>query len=258
MSEMVYRELINDMIWSYSRVSCFEDCPYRWFLKYIRKEEEMPQFYSSYGSFMHRLIEKYYKGQLTKDEMLTQFLINFQNEVKGVRPSATIIENYIKCGLNYLKSFKEFPYKMVSVEEKVEFEIEGINFIGLIDYLGEKDGDYYIVDNKSRNLKPRSNRKISTKKDKELDIMLKQLYLYAFAVKQKYGKYPKALCFNCFRTNTFIEEPFNESKCKETIREIMQTIKYIKQTNDFYPNIEFFSCLYICGFSDDCCYWQGR
>lgn len=258
MSEMVYREIINDMVWSYSRVSCFEECPYRWFLKYIRKEKEVPQFYSSYGSFIHKLIEKYYKSQLTKAEMLTYYVTNFSKEVEGHRPNDTILGNYIKCGFDYLNSFKEFPYNMVSVEEKMDFEINGTKFVGYIDYLGEKDGEYYIVDNKSRKLKPRSNRKKPTKKDRELDMMLTQLYLYAYAVKQKYGKYPKALCFNCFRNNTFIEEPFDESKCKEAIEQIMDGIESIKQTNDFYPNMEFFSCLYMCGFNDDCCYWQGR
>ena len=29
MSDMVYRELIKDMTWSFSRIECFNDCPYR-------------------------------------------------------------------------------------------------------------------------------------------------------------------------------------------------------------------------------------
>ena len=69
MGDLIYRELINDMTWSYSRVKTFHDCPYRWFLKYIHDCKEVPMFYSSYGSFMHKLLEQYYKGMLSKEEI---------------------------------------------------------------------------------------------------------------------------------------------------------------------------------------------
>ena len=256
MNDMIYTELINGMTWSYSRIKCFDDCRYRFFLKYIKHEEEIPQFYSSYGSFMHKLIELYYKGQLNKEQMKIRFLTDFQKEVQGERPQAGIVKKYIESGINYLESFKEFPFNMVSVEEKVEFDIDGIPFVGFIDYIGEKDGEYHIVDNKSRDLKPRSNRQKPTKKDEELDKMLVQLYLYAAAVKQKYGKFPKTLRFNCFRTGVFIQEPFDEEKYEEAIEWAKQSIEDIKSDSDFYPWIEYFGCRYICDVRDECIYWQ--
>lgn len=36
MGEISYAPLIEDMVWSYSRIKAFDDCPYRWYLKYIR------------------------------------------------------------------------------------------------------------------------------------------------------------------------------------------------------------------------------
>lgn len=258
MGEISFRPLIEDMTWSFSRIECFNDCPYRWFLKYIKRYKETPQFYSSYGSFMHKLIEQFYKGELTKEEMQTKFLFDFSKEVQGIRPQESTVQKYIKAGLDYLKHFEPFPFEMVAVEEKVGFEIDGTPFVGYIDYHGIKDGEHYIVDNKSRDLKPRSNRKTPTVKDKELDEMLRQLYIYSAAIKQKYGKFPKALCFNCFKTGTFIEEPFNEDAYNEAIEWAKKNIEDIKNADDFYPNREFFSCYYICGVSDECCYWQAR
>lgn len=254
MCEVSYRPLIDDMTWSYSRIACFEDCPYRFFLRYICECKDKDKFYASYGSFMHKLIERFYKAELSKDEMLTEFLVGFSENVKGMRPQQSIVEKYIKCGVEYLKSFQPFKYKMIDVEKRVEFKIDEINFIGFIDYLGEQDGEYYIIDNKSRNLKPRSKRKTPTVKDKELDLMLKQLYLYSIAVKRKYGKFPKALCFNCFKSGVFIEEPFNEDTYYKTIKWVKKTIEDIKSTTDFYPCIDYFSCTNICGVSDDCVY----
>ena len=258
MGETLYRPLIEDMTWSYSRIECFNDCPYRFFLKYIKKCEETPQFYSSYGSFMHKLLEKYYKGELNKEEMQTKFLFDFSKEVQGPRPQESTVRKYIDLGLRYLEQFQPFPFNMIDVEKRVEFKIQGRPFIGFIDYLGEKNGELYIVDNKSRELKPRSKRATPTVKDKELDEMLKQLYIYSAAIKEEYGKFPKSLCFNCFKNQTFIEEPFNMAAYERAIQWALSEIESIEGVEDFYPSIDYFGCYYICGVHDDCCYWEMR
>lgn len=256
MGDVSYLPLIEDMVWSYSRIEAFENCPYRFFLKYISKCDDTAKFFSSYGSFMHKLIENYYKGALPASNMVSEFLTGFQDNVVGERPSESIVLKYIKSGVDYLSSFQPFDFETVAVEKRVDFEIKGQKFVGYIDYLGRKNGDLYIIDNKSRDLKPRSKRKKPTVKDLELDSMLKQLYIYAAAVKQEYGEFPKALCFNCFRTGVFIEEPFDKNAYDEAIEWAINEIETIKTTDDFYPNIEFFPCRYICGVSDDCIYNQ--
>ena len=260
MSETDYSSRIGKMTWSYSRIDSFEPCRYKWFLRYIDDPlgvKGKPMFYSSYGTFMHRLIERYYRGELSKDDMVLEFLTDFEDMVKGERPSNDIVHRYIQSGVAYLKSFKPFPYNVVDVEKKVTFKAMGHKFVGIIDYLGEKDGELYIVDNKSRDLKPRSKRKKPTLKDQELDAMLRQLYLYSVAIKQEYGKYPKALCFNCFKNGTFIEEPFDVVAYDAALRWADETIKKITNTKSFYPSIDFFFCKYLCDYSDECCYVGG-
>lgn len=214
-------------------------------------------FYASYGSFMHELIEDYYNGRKTKDEMLVSFLTEFEEKVKGKRPKDSIVENYIKKGIAYLENFEPFRFKKVSIEEKVDFEINGHKFTGRIDYLGEDEDDFVIVDNKSRNLKPRSKREKPTVKDMELDSMLKQLYLYAEGVRQKYGKLPKLLCFNCFKAGVFIEEPFDMERYKEVLEWASKKVEEIAETEDWYPNEDFFTCNNLCGVSEYCCYHQA-
>ena len=248
------------MVWSYSRLEIFDDCPYRWFLSYIHtpKIHKEEKFYAAYGLLMHDLLEKFYKGQMSKDEMMISYLTRFvkETDVAG-KPKASIVESYFKSGKEYISSIKPLPYETVSVEEKFNFNIEGIPFTGRIDYIGLEDGEYVIVDNKSRNLKPRSKRKNPTVKDKELDTMLRQLYVYAEAVRQKYGKLPKKLCFNCFKNGEYIEEPFNEDTFHETLSWVKNKVEEISGADDFYPNVEFFSCRYLCGYSYDCCYTQA-
>ena len=203
---------------------------------------------------MHKLIEKFYRGELSKEELSTKYLFDFQKEVQGVRPQESTVQKYIQAGLRYFNEFEPFPFNIAAVEKKINFEIDGIPCVGFIDYLGEKDGEYYIVDNKSRDLMPRSSRSKPTMKDQELDEMLRQLYIYSAAMKQEFGKFPKALCFNCFKAGIFIEEPFHEAAYHEAIEWAKQSVEAIKDADGFYPNVEFFSCSYICGVNGDCCY----
>lgn len=252
---VLYKPLIQDMTWSFSRIEAFEDCPYRWYLRYIKQYKESGRFYASYGSFMHKLIERYYRGELSKDEMLMVFLTDFGKEVVGYRPKEATLNKYIDSGIAYLKSFQPFPYKMVDVEVKVEFTIDGIPFLGFIDFLGEdEDGELVIVDNKSRELKPRSGRDPPTRKDKELDEMLPQLYIYSAAVEQKYGRLPKKLCFNCFRNGEFIEEQFDQERYEREKRLVVERVRNIENTEEFPPIQNAFGCFWICGVSEFCKY----
>lgn len=203
---------------------------------------------------MHKLLEMYYNGLITKEDLPVKFLLNFKSEVLGERPQESTVQKYIHSGSQYLKDFEPLPYNPIGIEKKVEFKIGDSNFVGFIDFLGEKDGELYIVDNKSRELKQRSKRAKQTVKDAELDEMLRQLYIYACAVKQEYGKYPKSLCFNCFRNNVFIEEPFQLDGYNEAIEWAEKSIESIKNSEDFPPYLDFFGCKWICGCSSECDY----
>ena len=252
MGNLRYKPIIENMTWSFSRVETFESCPYRWFLKYIKNYKDEDQFFATYGSFMHKLIERFYRGELTENQMLSAFLKDFKNEIRGYRPQPTVVENYINDGVNYLRSFTRFPFEMIAVEKEVKFEIEGFPFIGYIDFIGKSDEGIVIVDNKSRNLKPRSGRGKPTLKDKELDTMLRQLYIYSEAIKQEFGVLPSTLCFNCFRSSTLIQEPFNNEAFIESKNWAVQKIKEIEDAEEFDKSENYFSCKYICGVNRYC------
>ena len=254
--EIDYRPLIQTMTWSASRIKAFEQCPYGWFLHYILypNAEKTAKFFTSYGSFIHKLLEEFYNGKITKEEMLIKFLSDFQKEVTGTRPKALTVNKYIESGVNYLSSFEPLPFEPVSIEMKLQFYVQDIPFVGVIDYLG-KDGDgLVIVDHKSRELKPRSNRSKPTLKDKELDEVLKQLYLYSIPVKDKYGTYPTRLCLNCFRNRELIVEPFDETKLEEIKQWAVDRIHEIQGEKEFEPNQNFFFCPWICDVSYLCKY----
>ena len=255
---MIYTELIRDMTWSYSRLECFEACPYRWFLKYIEREHDEPLFYSSFGSFMHGLLADLYRGKLTQEAAKDRFLFGFSSEVLGERPPGHIAAGYIDAGFSYLCDFRPLPLDPVDVEQKVDFRIGNTPFTGFLDLFGKCGDRCIIVDHKSRNLKPRSGRAKPTQNDIDLDTMLRQLYLYAEAVFRNFGTYPDALCFNCYRNGAFIEESFRKEKLDEAIAWATELVGEIERCENFAPHPEYFKCRYLCGVHNACCYYEGR
>lgn len=203
---------------------------------------------------MHKLLGGYFLGELNKSELKTKYLTAFQTEVVGKAPSSSVFENYFQQGANYLPNVGSFmdkdSYKIIGVEDKFDFQIDKFEFVGYVDLLIECEGGLIIVDHKSGALKPTSGRKIPTAYDTAREAKLRQLYLYAEAVKQRYGEYPKKLLFNCFRTSQVIEEDFSEKKLAASQIWATSTIDAISKEGDWRPEVNLFKCKYICDLID--------
>lgn len=228
----------------------------RWYLRYLKKLDKQDLFFASYGSFVHRIINYYYKGVIQEEGLRDYYLREFRNEVMGAAPSVKVFEKYFLDGLNYFNNFSQLPFNLVDTEIKINYKINRMSMVAIIDYLGEAEDGFVIVDHKSRNLKPRSNRPKPTKTDFELNSYLVQLYLYAEAVRQQYGELPKWLCFNCFRTNTLIKEPFDDEAFLHAKSWLKDKVKEISNETEFRPNAEWFKCKYLCDLKDKCEYFD--
>ena len=240
-------------------MTSYDDCPYKFFLRYIKDKKEEPMFFSSYGSLVHEILEGFYNGEIPRDEMLMTFLTEYKSKIQGVRPQETTVQKYINDAINYLSKFEPVPYKALGVEKKVKFEIGGFPMIGYIDLLCEdENGNIIIIDNKSKTLSPRSKKSKPTKNDLDLDKMLKQLYLYSVPVEKEYGKKPKLLCFNCFRNGNFIEEPFDEDAYERVQQWAIDLINKLLLVEDFEGTPEFFKCRNICGLHNKCKYYLEK
>lgn len=254
-----YETLIDGMTWSYSRLTSFDDCPYGWYLKYIRSlKSNKEQFFSSYGSLIHELLEQYLKGDADKDVLITKYLTEFREKTKGDVPRPDMKLKYFENGLAYLKNLRPFPFKPLAVEQKVDFCIGKNRFVGVIDCLAEDDTGILVVDHKSHRLKPRSRRAKPTETDKELDQYLRQLYLYSVWVIKELKKKPRKLVFNCFRDDRLIREPFDDGVFHDVQKWASGTIERIKAQEDYPPNIDEFHCRYLCDMKEHCEYYQAN
>ena len=245
----------EDFVWSYSRIKSFEDCPYGWLLKYIKRLKGKEQFFSQYGSFNHLIHELYYSGDLTESETADYYLFNFTDFVTAKAPSLKIYEKYFKAGANYWKNFSDRRDDVVGVEEEVEFTLDGKKFTGFVDLVRQND-KLSIVDHKSRDLKPRSGKSKPTASDKELDAYFRQLYLYSVPIAEKFSQNIEELSFNCFKENLIIKELFDEHKFEEAKQWALDNIQKITNNEEWKPKLDWFKCKYICDMSDECEYFE--
>ena len=234
-------------------------CPYRFYLKYIlfpgKKTKDM--FFASYGSFMHELLEAFYKGEKDTPELRLEYLVDFRTKVKAGAPSIKVFQNYFEDGIRYLKTLQKPAEKILAVETKIDLALNGVPFVGYIDLIEENEASQILLtDNKSRALKPRSTRAEPTKSDMELDEYLKQLYLYSAYARERYGKFPSKLCFNCFRKGLVIREEFDEAAYNAATDWFFKNIEAISEETDFRPDIEYFKCRYLCEMQDFCDYYE--
>lgn len=232
-------------------------CKQQWLLNYIFHEPKQSGFFAQYGSFIHSVLESHLKKEITADEALIFYITNFDRAVTGRAPNEKIRQNFFKQGVEYFDAL-DFPHKnIISVEEKIEFEVAGIPFVARLDVLS-KDNGIVLTDNKSHPLKPYSEKhKTAPKKyDLELDQYMRQQILYAHAVKQKYGFYPDRIELNLFRKKEFIVVDFEEEMVEPVLEWAISTRANIINTINWKPTIEYFPCNFLCDMKASCPYYQ--
>lgn len=241
-------------VWSWSKVKCFLDCPYRFYLKYIAKLSTSAGFFASYGSFIHSLLEAFLRGEATAEELRERYLTGFRAAVARSAPSRAVFESYFRGGLSYLEGISPPPCPILWVERRVEFSVDSFPAIGIADCLCENGGKLYLLDHKSRALKPRSGRAKPTAGDRELDEYFRQLYLYSIPVEDCFGRPPDFLCFNCFRTGRKIVEPYRTDRAREAEAWFCAQVSRVRSAEEFPPALEFFKCRHLCEMSGHCEY----
>lgn len=246
------------MTFSYSRLTAFDSCKYKWLQKYILGiEKQDDSYFASYGSFIHDLLAKFYRGGGTADSLALGYLTQYFHVVKGKPSHQSTAGKYFNAGLEMFANLQVPTEQVLGVEQEVNWVLGGRNYVGYVDLLLRDDKGIIIRDHKSRDLKPRSKRGKPTKGDQELDEYLKQLYLYCNPVKEIYGEYPHSLEFNCYRTGVLIKEPFDKRAFEATNQWAIDKANEIERNEDWSPTIEFFACKHLCDVKHECEYYQS-
>ena len=244
----------GDNIYSFSRLSTFEQCPYQYYLNYVLPKEERPpkedNAFSLYGSFVHELLEKYSLGELASWDLLQIYEDEFDLRVnKDFPPNAyaDLRESYFNDGYAFLESFDGFDeeYETLGVEQKFVCDFGDFKLQGFIDLIlrDRKTGGIIVQDWKSKS-------KFANKKEQAH--YARQPALYSKYIYETYGVFPTILRFYMFRKGTIVDIPFSEKIYNEAINWASNIVKKIEATDSWYPVKDSWMCTQLCDFRHSC------
>lgn len=217
--------ILDGMRWSYSSVNTYDTCPQAFRLGYLDALPRVDNAFSDWGTFMHSLMERYFKGEVEFFELSQLYQQEYRKSVTNAFPPNNFCdlgERYYNAGKDYLDQFDGScfePYEIVGVEQQVKLDIDGRPFVGVIDLILKGGGDYIVLDHKSKS---------AFKSKHEQAEYVRQLYLYAIYIKEKYGKWPVKLVFHMVRDGgKLVEIPFNEQDAADARKWFTQTIDAI-------------------------------
>lgn len=261
-----YKEIIDKMRWSYSRLSSFDTCPYSFYLGYIINDDDEylseSNYYAEVGSFVHEILAKIFSGELSKDDAAQYFVDNFDKNVFYKVRESTMNKTFELCA-DYL-STEEFNwienYEILGVELKVEFNLFGYAFVGYIDLLlrDKRDGKIVVMDHKSMQYPFKQDGCVKKNAEKSFNHYKMQMYLYCHAIKEKYGEFPKEITWNHFKDGgKFATIPFDNDEYNNAIKWLKDTIRKIEDEENFDAVLDYFYCTQLCNFRSTCEYCAG-
>ena len=257
------RFIIDTMTWSYSRLTSFHQCPYGFKLKYVDCNEGINNFFGEYGSFIHKILEMYAKGELEVFELSEYYEEHWAENVTFPAPPNKFVDigqSYYDKGLEYLNNIDLIldDYEILGVEKEVSFDIGGYNFIGYIDLLlkDKKSGEIIVLDHKSHSLKLKKNGEVSKSDMKTFESFKKQLYLYSIQVEKEYG-HVDYLEWNLFKDMNHKRIEFKKEEQEEAIQWVVDTIKEIEETTEFNPQPDMFFCNFLCDQRNNACEFKN-
>ena len=186
--EQIKKQLNCSVLWSWSKINTYINCPYEYMLKYILKipEDKKDSIYAVSGNYAHSIVEKLYRNELDNQGMLDEYEEKlFEFNTMGLMYDRTdkdknekIAKKYEACMRHFFLNHKKVTDKPI-IEPFILIKIGNQYFQGYIDILNveERDGKkkIFISDWKTSSLY--SGKKLIENSG--------QLLLYAEGIHQK-------------------------------------------------------------------------
>ncbi|PIO00988.1 hypothetical protein COT60_02845 [Candidatus Pacearchaeota archaeon CG09_land_8_20_14_0_10_30_9] len=232
-------------LYSHSRLQSFEQCKYKYKLKYLNKIPPpiKKSVESHLGECVHDALEWFYQkvinGKVPElDELIEKYSSSWSEKddekmliVKNL-PKQDYFNKGVKFLIDYYIKNKPFNDGTLETEKKIWINLEKDfphKVIGYIDRLvyNKKEDLYEIHDYKTANALPA---KIKFEKDR-------QLALYSIAIKELYGnEKPITLIWHYLNHNMRITSTRTNDELEKLKKEIINLINKIEKTEEFPPN----------------------
>ena len=103
------------MIYSYSRLSQYENCPYAWYLRYIEGEEGESNYWAENGLIVHKILEQIANREVSLEE--APFLYSDYYDLGIDHPVKDTTMD--KCFSDCLNFFAEYGFEYLDEYEVV-------------------------------------------------------------------------------------------------------------------------------------------
>ena len=250
-------------VWSYSRVACFDHCPYEFYLNYIVRDDDLylseGNFYAELGSYTHEILAMIFNGTLPIEDAAQYFVDHYDENVFYTAPNSimhkattAIIDYLANMDLRWLNK-----YEILGVEMRQEFEVENVACVGIIDLLlrDKEDNKIVIMDHKSTEYPFTRTGSVKKKLTDSFAKYKMQMYLYAKLVFEKYGEFPKEMTWHHFKDGGKLATiPFKPAEYVDVMTWFVNTVQRIGVEETFDAHPEFFYCTRLCNFRHSCEY----
>jgi len=252
---------MNMATYSHSRVSTYENCPYKYKLQYIEKiKPEIPTTIEAFmGDMVHQTLEHLYKLKKFKKRTALNILIKFYRDLWEKNYSDDILivkeekenltsDNYRKMGEKFISDYYDRmkPFEQITIlgletQDRMTLP-DGNQWHVRIDKLGcDSEGNYFVCDYKTN----------SRMKDQEEADADRQLALYSVWVKDKFKDVKSVkLIWHMLAFNKDAVSERTDEQLEKLQEEIMERIKEMENAKDFPTNVTAL-CDY-CGFKSEC------
>lgn len=245
-----------ETVYSFSRISAYQQCPYGYYKKYIEHCPGIENFYAQAGSFMHELLEQIISSQITIEDAIERFVEDF-DVVCDMEVASQIRDRIFEKMVTYLADLDEHTldgYEVLGVEKEVFFNVGAYRFRGFIDLLlRDSDGNIVMVDHKSSTYPLGKTGKVLKNKEQEFLQYKRQQYLYSIAVKDEYGVNPVRLEWNHFKESKICSIIFNEDELQKAKEWAESMVETILADEVFVAQKDFFFCHNLCEYREGDC-----
>jgi len=252
--------------YSHSKLSTFEQCPFKYKLRYIDKIKPVIEktIESHLGSAVHDTLEWLYNSvkenpnkEISLDEIITYYSIKWQDEfsdeilvVKKEMSAKDYFNKGVEFLINYFQEHSPFKDGTIECEKRITIDLdENTKLQGFIDRLvyDIDSGKYEIHDYKTANQLP-------TQEKMDND---RQLALYSIAIKELYGHDKEVLLIWHYLAHKqkIISKRTNEQleNLKQETKELIEKIENTK----YFPANKSILCEW-CEYKDVCPAWNSN
>lgn len=256
-----YKNKLDAVEWSFSTVHMYEQCPYAFYMKKIENLVGDSNAYAEIGKYGHELNEKIFKRQLTVQQVLEACVENFDDCIMEYISDSSREKKYLAM-CDYFSSFDESfwdKFEVIAAEEEFHWKIGKYKCIGYADLILRRKNDLkiFLIDHKSA---PHFFKKDGTPLKAQTDNYLaykNQMYMYADAMKNKYGFYPDYLVWNHFLDNgTITMIPFLEEELQSTLIWFKDIVQRIYKDKTFEAIENFIMCNQLCDYRNGFCEYK--